>query len=214
MSLKTKGNTAILFGWGKNHHQGHLDRTSKIIITRLKGSGETCTMLFGGSKQRQENGAYVTRTDITYDYDSRDAVDWCGNILWLIFGGFLISFQWLLFGLLFSITIIGIPCGLVCFKMSMLTLLPFGKDIVHRNPFTMEDDGNCLLFCGNLIWLPFGILFAVEHFLLGVIFFATILCIPLSFQHFKLGKVALWPFGYSLSSIHEERVSIITSSTP
>ncbi|EDV20567.1 uncharacterized protein TRIADDRAFT_60971 [Trichoplax adhaerens] len=134
MSLKTKGNTAILFGW-----------TSKIIITRLKGSGETCTMLFGGSKQRQENGAYVTRTDITYDYDSRDAVDWCGNILWLIFGGFLISFQWLLFGLLFSITIIGIPCGLVCFKMSMLTLLPFGKDIVHRNPFTMEDDGDKLV---------------------------------------------------------------------
>jgi uncharacterized membrane protein YccF (DUF307 family) len=51
------------------------------------------------------------------------------NILWLICGGFCICLTHLFFGLLFCITIIGIPFGMQHFKMAGLALTPFGKII-------------------------------------------------------------------------------------
>ena len=52
------------------------------------------------------------------------------NILWLIIGGIWIAFTHLLFGLLLTITIIGIPWGRQHFKMVSLALTPFGRRIV------------------------------------------------------------------------------------
>ena len=51
------------------------------------------------------------------------------NILWLIFGGFCICLSHLFLGLLFCITIIGIPFGKQHFKLAVLALTPFGKTI-------------------------------------------------------------------------------------
>ena len=52
-----------------------------------------------------------------------------GNILWFIFGGFLSGLSWLISGILWCITIIGIPYGKQCFKFASLSFAPFGKDI-------------------------------------------------------------------------------------
>ena len=52
------------------------------------------------------------------------------NILWLIIGGIWIALTHLLFGLLLSVTIIGIPWGKQHFKMVSLALTPFGRKIV------------------------------------------------------------------------------------
>lgn len=52
-----------------------------------------------------------------------------GNILWLILGGLVISLYYIIAGLLFCLTIIGIPFGLQHFKMALLALVPFGKKI-------------------------------------------------------------------------------------
>ena len=52
-----------------------------------------------------------------------------GNILWLIFGGFISGLGWLLSGILWCITIIGIPYGLQCFKFASLAFMPFGKEV-------------------------------------------------------------------------------------
>ena len=53
------------------------------------------------------------------------------NILWLIFGGFLIAISHAFFGALLCITIIGIPFGLQHFKLAAIALSPFGRDIVN-----------------------------------------------------------------------------------
>ena len=50
-----------------------------------------------------------------------------GNILWLIMGGLVISLYYAIMGLLFCITIVGIPFGLQLFKMALLAFVPFGK---------------------------------------------------------------------------------------
>ena len=36
---------------------------------------------------------------------------------------------------------------------------------------------------------------AASHLLLGLLFSFTIVGLPFGIQHFKLAKVALWPFG-------------------
>lgn len=50
-----------------------------------------------------------------------------GNIIWILLGGIWTALGWLLLGLVFCITIIGIPLGRQCLKMAGLTLAPFGK---------------------------------------------------------------------------------------
>ena len=52
------------------------------------------------------------------------------NILWIILGGIEIALTHLGLGVVFCVTIIGIPFGLQHFKMALLALVPFGKTIV------------------------------------------------------------------------------------
>lgn len=49
---------------------------------------------------------------------------------------------------------------------------------------------------GNVIWLLFGGIFvALEYFVSGFLMCLTIIGIPFGFQVFKLGALALFPFG-------------------
>lgn len=52
------------------------------------------------------------------------------NIIWIFMGGIWICLSHLGFGLLFCITIVGIPFGIQHFKLAGLALAPFGKKIV------------------------------------------------------------------------------------
>lgn len=63
----------------------------------------------------------------------REGADGClytlMNVLWILIGGIWISLTHLLFGLLFIITIIGIPFARQHFKLATLALTPFGRNI-------------------------------------------------------------------------------------
>jgi len=52
------------------------------------------------------------------------------NLLWIIFGGLWSCLCHIVFGFLLSITIIGLPFGLMHFKMARLSLTPFGKEVI------------------------------------------------------------------------------------
>jgi len=54
------------------------------------------------------------------------------NILWLLIGGIWIALSHLVFGILFAITIIGIPFASQHFKLVGLALTPFGRRITDR----------------------------------------------------------------------------------
>lgn len=112
-----------------------------------------------------------------------------GNLIWLIFGGVITAIGWAVAGLLLCITIIGIPFGVQCFKISALVLWPFGKN-VEIGRFGVGG----LLF--NILWLLlFGWEFALAHLLIGIFFCITIIGLPFGLQHFKLAKLGLLPFG-------------------
>ena len=51
------------------------------------------------------------------------------NIVWMLVTGIPLAIQSAVFGILFCITIIGIPFGLQHFKISKLALMPFGSTI-------------------------------------------------------------------------------------
>jgi len=55
------------------------------------------------------------------------------NIIWIFVGGIWISLSHLFFGILFGITIIGIPFAKQHFKLAGLALTPFGREIRNNN---------------------------------------------------------------------------------
>ena len=114
-----------------------------------------------------------------------------GNILWMLLGGFIISLYYAVMGLLFCITIVGIPFGLQLFKIAGLALWPFGREVMAG-----PNDTGCLAIVMNIIWILFGgIEIALLHLGFGVILCLTIVGIPFGLQHFKMMLLAFVPFG-------------------
>ncbi|HWP98680.1 MAG TPA: YccF domain-containing protein [Syntrophomonadaceae bacterium] len=116
-------------------------------------------------------------------------MNFIGNIIWLLFGGIIASICWAIAGLLWCVTIIGIPFGVQCFKIAGFVLWPFGKEI-ELGHFGVGG----LIF--NIIWIIFfGWEFAIGHLVTGLIFCITIIGIPFGLQHFKYAQLGLIPFG-------------------
>ncbi len=112
-----------------------------------------------------------------------------GNLIWLVFGGLIGAIAWSIAGLLWCVTIIGIPFGIQCFKIARLVLWPFGSQV------TVGDFGFGGLLA-NVVWIVlFGWELCIGHLITGVIFWITIVGIPFGNQHFKFAKLSLIPFG-------------------
>lgn len=117
-----------------------------------------------------------------------------GNIIWFIFGGLIGALTWCLAGILWCITIIGIPIGLQCFKFATLSIAPFGKDVVYHTT------GVNLIV--NILWLILsGVPLALGHLISAGLLCLTIVGIPFAFQSLKLARLALMPFGAEIVSI-------------
>ncbi|AJC12041.1 membrane protein [Berryella intestinalis] len=111
-----------------------------------------------------------------------------GNIIWILLGGIWTALAWAIAGIVFYITIIGIPLGRQAFKMAKLTLTPFGK--------TIEYGGGVPSLLANVIWVLFiGIWEAITYAICGIVFCATVVGIPFGIQLFKMAKLSLLPFG-------------------
>lgn len=118
-----------------------------------------------------------------------------GNFLWIILGGgIFIFFFYLIGGLVLCLTIIGIPFGVQCIKLSILGLMPFGQKIQDtRNPY------NLLSILMNVLWILIGgIELVITHLVFAVLCAVTIIGIPFAKQHLKLAGLALTPFGKTI----------------
>lgn len=111
-----------------------------------------------------------------------------GNILWVIFGGGILALLWAMAGLLFFVSILGIPVGIQCMKFAGLILWPFGRAI--------EFSGGAGSFLLNFIWIIlFGWELASTAFFIGIIWCITIVGIPFGLQFIKFAQLAIMPFG-------------------
>jgi len=122
------------------------------------------------------------------------------NLLWLILGGLFVFFGYFVAGIALCLTIIGIPWGIQCFKISILALFPFGAEVTTRFPVSTPTSGINILL--NIVWLVFGgIWIVLNHLVWGVFLCLSIIGIPFGIQHFKLMKLSFTPFGRDIVDI-------------
>jgi uncharacterized membrane protein YccF (DUF307 family) len=122
-----------------------------------------------------------------------------GNLVFFIFGGFIIFLGYVLGGILLCLTIIGIPFGLMCFRLAGGVMAPFGREVRETEP-----PGGPISLIMNILWiiLP-GLELAIMHLLLAALFALTIIGVPLAVQHMKLVPMALLPFGHVMREIED-----------
>jgi uncharacterized membrane protein YccF (DUF307 family) len=114
-----------------------------------------------------------------------------GNIVWLIFGGFLAGIGYIIGGIALCITVVGIPFGIQAIKIGVATFAPFGKEVYEQ-----ENTNSVTNTIFNMLWLLlFGWEIALAHLIHGIILAVTIIGLPFAKQHFKLIPLALFPFG-------------------
>lgn len=118
-----------------------------------------------------------------------------GNIIWLIFGGFITGIGYILGGLLVCVTIVGIPFGMQAIKLGVASMAPFGKEVT-----VLEATNEFWQMVANILWaVVLGWELAIAHLVHALILAITIVGLPFAKQHIKLIPLALFPFGRALS---------------
>lgn len=119
-----------------------------------------------------------------------------GNFLWFILFGIWWFILYALLGIIFCITIVGIPIGIALFQYAKLMALPFGKEIVRTRDIK---DVNAAVSIGariaNIFWFPFGLICAIINIVLGIGCCITIIGIPYGIVYFKCAKFIIFPSG-------------------
>jgi uncharacterized membrane protein YccF (DUF307 family) len=112
------------------------------------------------------------------------------NVIWLIFGGFLIVLEYILAGIICCILIITIPFGIAAFRIAAYAAWPFGRTTVRAPSAGV---GSAI---GNVIWIIFaGWWLALSHIVTGIAQCVTIIGIPLGLANFKLVPISIFPLG-------------------
>ena len=128
-----------------------------------------------------------------------------GNLLWIVFGGFVCALVWWVSALIMFCSVVGIPWAWAAMVMGTFSLLPFGNEVISRRTLTRRKDlgtgGFGLL--GNIVWFIFGgFWLALCHAFCGISWCCTIIGIPFGVQHFKLAGLALAPIGKTIVPKH------------
>jgi uncharacterized membrane protein YccF (DUF307 family) len=114
-----------------------------------------------------------------------------GNVLWVLLGGLVLFLEYVLGGILLCLTIVGIPFGVQCVKLSLLALVPFGREVVDTGA-----SSGFLAVLMNVLWIILGgIWITITHVVFAVLCAVTIVGIPFAKQHMKLATLSLVPFG-------------------
>ena len=117
-----------------------------------------------------------------------------GNILWFILGGFVSGLGWIITGIIWCATIVGIPVGMQCFKLALMSFVPFGREVRY--------EGGAVSFIVNVFWFIFGgFEMAIVNFIWGCLLCITIVGIPFGKQFFKIAKLSLAPFGAQINEV-------------
>lgn len=109
------------------------------------------------------------------------------NIIWFFLGGLWIGLIFAAIGILFCITVIGLPSGKTCFHHARVAMFPYGKKVhIHsgRRPIA------------NVLWAIFiGWWFSFLCLVTGVLCIMTVIGFFRGLQAFKLARLTFFPFG-------------------
>ncbi|MBQ3404136.1 MAG: hypothetical protein IJG63_01800 [Oscillospiraceae bacterium] len=133
-------------------------------------------------------------------------------LLWFAFGGIIMGISWIIAGLIWAVSIIGMPMGTQCFNISKYCFMPFGKTVRNDGGGSVMEYNNPLVGDKNwgsgadvplalrIVWLIIpGVFLALEAAVIGVLQCVTLIGIPFGKKSFKIAKLALNPFGAAFS---------------
>ncbi len=127
------------------------------------------------------------------------------NVIWVVFGGWLLALSYILAGVVACILVVTIPFGVAAFRMASFALWPFGRTIVDK------PTAGVMSTIGNVLWiLLFGWWLALEHLVTGIAQCITIIGIPLGLANFKLVPVSLMPIGKDIVPTSSVRAGAAT----
>ncbi len=111
--------------------------------------------------------------------------------LWIILIGLWYYIESVIVGIVFIVSIIGIPFSKIWFGFAKLAFNPFNKEIY------LDYSSHKFL---NTLWLfTFGWIYTLFFALSGIIFFITLILLPFGKQCFKFAKYFAAPFGADIS---------------
>ena len=121
-----------------------------------------------------------------------------GNLIWFVLVGANMGIAWWLSGLIVSLTVIGIPFGKACFRISWFAWVPFGKELVDR-----PHKGVATQTAGILWLVLFGWWIALGHLISAALLAASCLLIlpilvgapVMAVGHLRLAQAAIQPLG-------------------
>lgn len=112
------------------------------------------------------------------------------NIIWIVFGGFLLFLEYILVGIVGILFIVTIPASIACFRIASYVLWPFGRVVVDKPE---AGAGSAIM---NVVWfIVAGVWLAIGHIVTAFFQAITIIGIPLAIANIKLIPVTCFPFG-------------------
>jgi uncharacterized membrane protein YccF (DUF307 family) len=112
------------------------------------------------------------------------------NLIWLIVAGIELALSYVVAGLLAIVFIVTIPLAVPAFRLAGYALWPFGRLVVQAPE---AGAGSGLM---NIVWfLIAGWWLFLAHLIVGLLLCITIIGIPFGIAVFKMGSLALAPYG-------------------
>lgn len=120
------------------------------------------------------------------------------NVLWFVLGGWVSLLAWIAAGLILAITIVGLPWSASAFRIAGFSAAPFGRQAVPRRISTGRPLA-ALEMVLNVVWFVLaGWWLTLQHLILALGLFITIIGIPFGLQHLKLAVISIAPVGTSV----------------
>lgn len=113
-------------------------------------------------------------------------VSFIGNFIWKLFGGVWLAVIWFFLGLALTLTIVGYPLAVNCFKIAWLCFKPTNKRASVYFERYLPLNILWVLLVGWMI-IPYAALSVTLNIL-------SIFGIPLTVQWIKVGLVCMFPF--------------------
>ncbi len=137
------------------------------------------------------------------------------NLIWFILFGWWQSILYLLVSVLFAITIVGIPIAKSLYQFAKLCAFPFGKEIIKETELKGDNNVSAIRKIGgtivNLLWVPFGIFFAILYIISGIASFISIIGIPAGIVYCKAAKFIVFPIGAKVVSKKQAYASAVAN---
>lgn len=120
-----------------------------------------------------------------------------GNVIWFVFGGFLVSLTNFVMGLFFIALVVTAPIGLGLLQYSKFCLFPFTTDMVSKSDMGLKQNPLWRAYSSifKLLYLPFGLIGVVVTLPVIALNAITIIALPQALAMAKSLGTILNPVG-------------------